>query len=100
MRASQAVFAVLVLLALIGFGGLRSWRSPAPAPLAFGTAPARIEVRRPREDLILTRDAGGPWVIARQEDLADAEAVELLLNGLRSLTFGPPVAPPAAGVSS
>jgi hypothetical protein len=100
MRASQAVFAVLFTLALIGFGGLRAWRSPAPAPLAAGTQPARIEVRRPREDLIITRDAGGPWVIARQEDLADAEAVELLLTGLRSLTFGPPVAPSAAGLST
>lgn len=100
MRASHAVFLVIFLLAVIGFGGLSSWRAPPPAPLASGPEPARIELRRPREDLILARDAGGEWRVERQDDLADAEAVELLLNGLRSLTFSPPVAPPKAGLAS
>ena len=93
-------FVVIFVLALIGFGGLRSWRSPAPASLRSGAEPVRIEVRRPREDLILTRDAGGPWVISRQDDLADSEAVELLLNGLRTLEFGPPITPSDAGFAS
>jgi hypothetical protein len=100
MRASHAVFLTIFALALIGVGGLRSWRDQGPAPLRAGGEPARIEVRRPREDLIITREAGGPWVVARQDDLADAEAVELLLGGLRALSFGPPVAPPAAGPAS
>ena len=77
MRASHAVFLTIFVLALIGLGGLRSWHDPAPAPLRAGAEPARIEVRRPREDLIITRETGGPWVVARQDDLADAEAVEL-----------------------
>ena len=100
MRASHAVAVVILALALIGLEGLRSWRAPAPARLGSGSEPARIEVRRPREDLIISRDAGGPWVVARQDDLADAEAVELLLSGLRSLAFGPPVAPSEAGLAS
>lgn len=100
MRATHAVSVVISALALIGFGGLRSWRASSPTHLGSGAEPARIEVRRPREDLILAREAGGPWVVARQDDLADAESVELLLSGLRALTFGPPVAPPAAGLAS
>lgn len=100
MRASHAVFLTIFALALIGLGGLRAWRAPVPARLRSGAEPARIEVRRPREDLILSREAGGPWVVARQDDLADAEAVELLLSGLRSLSFGPPVAPSGAGLAS
>jgi hypothetical protein len=99
MRATHAVYVVILALALIGLGGLRFWRASSPASLGSGTEPARIEVRRPREDLILTREAGGPWIVARQDDLADAESVELLLSGLRALSFGPPVAPPAAGLA-
>ncbi len=99
MRAGRSFAVVVLLLALAGLAGLRSWREPAPRPLAAGAEPARVEVRRPREDLILTREAGGPWVVARQNDLADAEAVELLLGGLRALTFGPPVAPPSLGLA-
>lgn len=100
MRAKHAVLIAALAFALIGFEGLRSWRAPAPARLGPESAPVRIEVRRPREDLILTREAGGPWMIARQDDLADTEAVELLLSGLRALAFGPPVAPSAAGLAS
>ena len=97
MRATYAVYVVILAFALIGLGGLRFWSASSPARLEPGVEPARIEVRRPREDLILTREAGGPWVVARQDDLADAEAVELLLGGLRALSFGPPIAPSAAG---
>lgn len=100
MRARHALFLTIFALAFIGLGGLRSWRDQAPAPLLRGAEPVRIEVRRPREDMIITREAGGPWVVARQDDLADAEAVELLLSGLRSLSFGPPVAPAGAGLAS
>ncbi len=100
MRPSHAVLAAAAALVLTGVGGLRSWRAPSPSPLRSASEPARIEVRRPREDLIITRDAGGPWTVARQDDLADSEAVELLLSGLRGLTFGPPVAPAAAGLAS
>ncbi|MDD5305211.1 MAG: hypothetical protein PHS14_19090 [Elusimicrobia bacterium] len=100
MRASHAVFLAVFVLALVGLAGLRSWRAPVPARLMAGTEPARIEVRRPREDLIISREAGGPWVVARQNDLADAESVELLLSGLRSLSFGPPVASSEAGLAS
>jgi hypothetical protein len=92
MKASRAAFAALFVLALIGFGGLSSWRGKAPEPLAAGSEPTRIEVRRPREDLILTRAPGG-WIVTRQDDLADSEAVEALLSGLRSLALGPRVAP-------
>ena len=97
MRAGHVV--LLSIFAFIGLAGLRSWRDQAPAPLRVGAEPARIEVRRPREDLIITREAGGPWVIVRQDDLADAEAVELLLRGLQSLSLGPPVAPADAGLA-
>lgn len=100
MRASHAVFAAIFSLLLIGFGGLRSWRAPVPARLTAGSEPARIEVRRPREDLILTREEGGSWIAAKPDDLADARAVELLLSGLRSLEFGPPIAPPGAGLAA
>lgn len=100
MRLRHSVYIVIFASALIGLEGLRSWRAPSPQRLGSGNEPVRIEVRRPREDLILTREAGGPWIVARQDDLADGEAVELLLSGLRALTFGPPVAPPAAGLAS
>lgn len=99
MRASRAAAVVVLLLALAGLAGLRSWREPSPRPLAAGAEAARIEVRRPREDLILTREAGGPWMVSRQNDLADSESVGLLLRGLRALTFGPPVAPPSLGLA-
>ncbi|UPT72743.1 MAG: hypothetical protein M0D55_12480 [Elusimicrobiota bacterium] len=47
-------------------------------------------MRRPREDLILTRAPGGPWTLERQNgDLADGEAAAALLEGLRRLEFGP-----------
>ena len=100
MKASRAVLAALSVHALIGFGGMSTWRGRAPEPLAAGSAPTRIEVRRPREDLILTRDTEGPWVVARQDDLADSEAVESLLSGLRSLSFGPIVAPAGGAAAS
>ncbi len=100
MRARHAIIATIFAFALIGLEGLRSWRTPAPSRLRSEAEPARIEVRRPREDLILSRDAGGPWVIARQDDIADAEAVELLLKGLRELAFGPPIAKAGAALAS
>ncbi|MEQ1918707.1 MAG: hypothetical protein ABL955_05865 [Elusimicrobiota bacterium] len=100
MRARHAVIATIFAFALIGLEGLRAWRAPAPARLSSDAEPARIEVRRPREDLILSRETGGPWVIPRQDDLADAEAVELLLSGLRALSFGPPIAKPGAALAS
>ena len=99
MRAIYAVFAVILALALAGVAGLRARRPPAPAALTPEGAAVRIEVRRPREDLVLAREAGGPWTVARQDDLADAEAVELLLSGLRTLSFGPPIAPADAGLA-
>lgn len=99
MRASHAVVAAASALVLTGLGGLRSWRAAVPAALKNGAEPARIEVRRPREDLIMTRETGGRWIVARQDDLADAESVELLLSGLRALTFGPPIAPAGAGLA-
>lgn len=98
MRASHAVFAVI--LALAGVAGLRLRRAPAPEALSSAAEPVRIEVRRPREDLVLAREAGGPWTVARRDDLADAEAVELLLSGLRVLSFGPPIAPSGLGLAS
>lgn len=99
MRADRVIAALLLAFALIGLGGLRAWRSPSPRALGRGE-PARVEIRRPREDLILSRDDAGPWTVARLDDLADAEAVELLLSGLRALTFGPPAAPPSAALAS
>lgn len=99
MRANRAVAAFILLIALAGLAGLRSWRERAPRPLPAGVEPARIEVRRPREDLILSREAGGPWVVSRQNDLADSESVEQLLDGLRALTFGAPVAPSSFGLA-
>ncbi len=99
MRAIHAVSVVIFAFALIGLGGVRFWLASSPKHLAAGAKPSRIEVRRPREDLILTREDERPWIVARQDDLADAEAVELLLSGLSALAFGPPVAPPAAGLA-
>lgn len=100
MRARFALTVAASGLVLTALGGLSSWRSPGPRALDARAEPVRIEVRRPREDLIMTREAGGPWVVARQDDVADSEAVELLLGGLRSLTFGPPVASSAEGLAS
>jgi len=100
MRPARLFLAVMLVLALIGLGGLRAWRDQAPVRMHSGNEPVRVEVRRPREDLILVRDAGGPWTVARQDDLADADAVERLLSGLRSLTIGAPVAPPSGGFAS
>lgn len=100
MRFQHVFFAATFAFALAGLGGLRALRSPAPRPLDRDREPVRVEIRRPREDLILTRDDAGPWVVARQDDLADAEAVDLLLEGLRALSFGPPVAPASAGAAS
>jgi hypothetical protein len=100
MRARHAVFAATFLLAFAGLGGLRSWRSPAPEGLRPESEPARVELRRPREDVVLVREAGGPWTVDRQEDLADSEAVSKLLAGLRALEFGPPVAPSGLGAAS
>lgn len=100
MRASYAAVVILLILAFLGLGGLRVWLTKTPTPMRLGSQSVRIEVRRPREDLILTRDDGGPWVVSRHDDLADAEAVELLLSGLRSLEFGSPIASPEAGLAS
>lgn len=99
MNVARAALVAASAAALLGIGGVRLWQSPTPSPLRSGE-PFRIEVRRPREDLVLTREPGGPWVVARQDDVADAESVELLLSGLRSLSFGPPVAAATAGVAS
>lgn len=98
MRAQKLAVAAASALALLALGGFLSWRQPGPSRLRSGD-PVRIEVRRPREDLILTREAGGPWLVPRQDDVAEAESVELLLGGLRSLEFGPPVASPSAGLA-
>lgn len=98
MRADRVVAGVFLVFALAGLAGLRAWRSPAPRALGRGE-PSRVEIRRPREDLILTRDDAGPWMVARLDDLADEEAVALLLSGLRSLTFGPPAAPASAALA-
>jgi len=100
MRARHAVLVLVSALALLGFGGLRSWLTPTPSPLPAGAEAFRIEVRRPREDLVVTRDATGPWVIARHDDLADAEAVGNLLDGLRALEFGPVIAPSEKGLAT
>ena len=100
MRASHAFFAVILVLALAGLGGLRYWRSPAPKALPRESDPARIEIRRPREDVVLVRRAEGDWRVLRQDDLADAAAVDQLLAGLRSLEFGPPVASSEIGAAS
>lgn len=99
MSANRAAAAAILALALAGLGGLRSWRAPAPEALGPGE-PVRLEIRRPREDVILVRQAEGPWTVARHDDLADGEAVALLLAGLRALTFGPPVAPSELGLAS
>ncbi len=100
MNVARAALVAASAAALLGIGGVRFWwGSQTPSPLRSGEA-FRIEVRRPREDLILTREPGGPWIVARQDDVADAESVELLLSGLRSLSFGPPVAAATAGVAS
>jgi len=99
MSPRRALLFAILLLTVVGLGG-PCRREPAPARLASGPEPSRIEVRRPREDLILSREAGGEWLVERLNDLADAEAVELLLSGLRSLEFGPPIAPAGAGLAS
>jgi len=99
MNPARAAYSALAVLALIGFGGVSSC-GQAPRPMTAGSEIARIEVRRPREDLILTREPSGPWIVARHDDLADSEAVEALLGGLRSLTFGPPVAGSGAAAAS
>ncbi len=89
MKPQHLLLAVFAAFATLAAVGLEAWRHPAPAALRPDREAARVEVRRPREDLILTREANGPWLVARQEDLADAESVELLLSGLRALEFGP-----------
>lgn len=99
MRGPRAVLIASALLALITVGGPVLRRPSAPARLAAAGEPVRIEVRRPREDLILAREPDGRWLVERQNDLADAEAVDLLLQGLSSLEFGPPIAPAAAGLA-
>ncbi|MBI5246857.1 MAG: hypothetical protein HY923_06720 [Elusimicrobia bacterium] len=92
MRANRTFPAVLAALAACG---------PAdPSALPAGSDPARIEVRRPREDLILARDPAGAWRLGRTNDLADAQAVELLLGGLRALTFGPALGSDSAVLAS
>jgi hypothetical protein len=100
MSAGRIILLTISVIILVGLGGVRSWLGQAPAPLRGEAAPARIELRRPREDVILTREMGGPWIVARQDDLADAESIDLLLNGLRSVSFGAPVAAADAGAAS
>jgi len=75
-------------------------RTLEPSALRADRDPARIEVRRPREDLILTREKDGPWRVTREADLADGEAVEQLLGGLRALEFGPPLGADEAAAAS
>lgn len=100
MSSSRAVPLAVLALALAGLGGLRAWRHAPPAPLAAGAQPSRVEVRRPREDLILAKGDDGTWAVEKHDDLADAEAVERLLAGLRALQFGAPIAPSAAGAAT
>ena len=102
MRISHAIFTGFSAIAAVSTIGLGAGRPAKPSALLTRDEPARIEVRRPREDLILTRDQGGPWIVARQPDLADSEAVELLLSSLRTIEFGPALGPadsaPASGL--
>lgn len=100
MTVRNALIAAFAVLAALAAAGLDAWRHPKPAALRADREAARVEVRRPREDLILTREAGGSWLVARQDDLADAEAVERLLSGLRALTFGPALGAADAAVAS
>lgn len=100
MTASRAVPLAVLALALAGLGGLRAWRHAPPAPLPAAALISRVEVRRPREDLILAKGDDGVWAVEKHDDLADAEAVERLLAGLRALQFGSPIAPSAAGVAA
>ena len=93
MKPAHALLAVPVLLGALMLGTLKAWRDPAPRPLppAGGRdgEPARVEIRRPRQDLILTREPGGAWMHEKAADLADGEAASALLEGLRRLEFGP-----------
>ncbi len=100
MTASRAVPLTVLALALAGLGGLRAWRHAPPAPLAADAQPTRIEVRRPREDLILAKGDDGIWAVEKLDDLADAEAVQRLLAGLRAVQIGAPIAPPTAGLAT
>lgn len=100
MMTRRAVPTVLALLALLGLGRAVSNRAAGPEPLRSRVEPARIELRRPRGDVLLRRDAGGPWIVRGEDDLADAAAVERLLAGLRALTFGPPVSDATGGLAS
>lgn len=100
MQATRIVPLAVLALALTGLAGLRTWRNAPPSPLRATDAPSRVEVRRPREDLILAKGEDGVWAVEKHDDIADAEAVERLLAGLRALHFGPPIAPSEAGAAT
>jgi len=100
MRPQLIIPLAVLALALLGLGGLRSWRGAAPRPLASGAEASRVEIRRPREDLILVKSDDGAWVVEKHDDLADAEAVARLLSGLRGFKAGAPVAPPEGGLAA
>ena len=89
-RLTLGLLAAGTALFLTGLAGERAFRNGPPAsPLSKSRAPDRIEVRRPREDVIL-ETGEGRWRVERQgNDFADSEAVESLLSGLRALAFGP-----------
>lgn len=93
MRGRYVLFFVVSILVAAAAWQRAFRRGPPPAALAAGRRPTRVEIRRPREDITLMRD-DGPWRILREDDLADGEAVERLLAGLRALEFGPAAAPP------
>lgn len=100
MRPRHILALAVLALSLAGLGGLRAWRRGKPARLSAASAPARIEVRRPREDLILVKGDDGAWVVEKHDDLADAEAVARLLAGLRAIDIGRPIAPPEGGLAA
>lgn len=92
MKITVPAVLIAAGLALVaaGLGGSRLFLDgPRASALSAGADAARIEVRRPREDVVLEK-SDGVWTVPRERgDLADAEGVELLLSGLRGLEFGP-----------
>jgi hypothetical protein len=89
MRPARAVLSGLSALLALAAISLSVRRPADPPTLAAAGEPVRIELRRPREDLLLNVGSDGSWYVAREADLADGEAVTQLLAGLRALKFGP-----------
>ena len=92
MRSRPAVIILAAAIALVVTAGPRLFlRGPGPATLPAKSDPARVEIRRPREDVVLEK-RDGVWTVARQEDRADGEAIAALLEGLKNLDYSSVIA--------